>query len=87
MGAFAPDDTFSFPDICAEIRTGKPVVCRIDFPSPNLPHFVVVHGFDVDRRKLSVGDPQRGLLTMDVTSFVTDYNGEGGEWGATFRMT
>jgi hypothetical protein len=87
VGAFPPDPTFSFSGISDEIRSDKPVACRIDFPPPKLPHFVVVDGFNVDRRQLSISDPQRGALTMDVTSFIADYNGEGGEWGATFRLT
>jgi len=81
-----PDSTFSFPAICDHIRGDRPVACRIDFPPPELPHFVVVDGFNADDRKLSVEDPKRGPLTMTVTSFVTDYNGEGGTWGATFRI-
>src|SRR5207237_3840662 len=52
------DAPIPFFDIREQIRDRKrPVACRIDFPSPNLPHFVIIEGYiDGDDRQYSVTD-------------------------------
>jgi len=88
VAAARTDSPISFHDVCEQIRHERPVACRIDFPPPHLPHFVVIEGFiEGDDRQYSVTDPKRGKGMMDSVTFESDYAHEGGTWRATFLMT
>lgn len=66
----------TFEDICAQIDADQPFACRIEWPGGD-GHFVVVTGYDSEKRTLFVKDPSHGDSIVPVDVFTREYKGNG----------